>query len=322
MPTKKQRPLKFQMSHSHSCCFHVLEKINLCRTFFNTAVYTKLIVIGGNYDGSDLNSVEVVDLENPSNTCNLVTDYPLNDRGMTVGIVDGLIKSCGSEYDKEECYDYNPSTSSWITSESLINSRTFPKSSFVDGIWLVSGDEISSNDLPLTTEMWTGPGFESGLSLPIPMYNPCQLTVNSSHVFIADTDSTGSAFLLDWNAQTWSVLPRMTVDRNVMSCGLINNPENGIEVVIFEDGVTEILNLANETWRLGPTAEAIDFASYAQIGDTFVMVGGNIDGDELDSIYKFDHINYDWILMSQRLQVPRNRYPGVVVVPDNFVNCS
>ncbi len=265
--------------------------------------------------------MEVIDLENPSNTCSLLADYPVREDSMAVGIIDGLIKSCGGGYDTNDCYDYNPATNSWITSASLINERHRPKSSFIDGIWLVSGD--NDPDTELTTEMWTGTGFEPGPSLPIAMSYHCQLTINSTHVFFADTYDTGNAFLLNWYEQTWAQLPPTTVDREYMSCGLINNPENGIEVVIVEDGVTEIFNFRDEEWKTGPTVEYFDHASYAQIGDTFVVVGGENDNfNAIDTIYKFDHINYEWILMSQRLQEPRNWYPGLVAVPDEFVTCQ
>ncbi len=264
----------------------------------------------------------MIDLENPSNTCN-IADYPVEDASMTVGLIDGLIKSCGSTYDRDDCYDYNPATNSWITSASLMYERNKPRSSLIDGIWLVSGDDFGTIDVTLTTEMWTGTGFEPGPSLPIPMYVPCQLTINSTHVFFVDTYDTGNAYLLDWYEQTWTELPTMTVDRYRMSCGLINNPENGIEAVIVEDGVTEIFNFRDEEWRTGPAVGSFSLAGYAQIGDTFVVVGGEDDKNaDLDTIYKFDNINYDWILMSQRLQVPRTLYPGVVAVPDEFVTCS
>ncbi len=102
-----------------------------------------------------------------------------------------------------------------------------------------------------------------------------------------------------------------------------NNTENGIEGVIIEDGGTEIFNLRDEEWKTGPSVESFERAGYAQIGDTFVVVGGqDFFGDAIDTIYKFDHINYEWILMSQRLEVPRWGYPGVVAVPDDFVTCS
>ncbi len=91
-------------------------------------------------------------------------------------------------------------------------------------------------------------------------------------------------------------------------------------MIVVEDGVTEIFNFRDEEWR---TVESFDWAGYAQIGDTFVVVGGENDAYEaIDTIHKFDHINYEWILMSQRLQVPRDIYPGVVAVPDEFVTCS
>ncbi len=126
------------------------------------------------------------------------------------------------------------------------------------------------------------------------MRDHCQLTVNSTHVFFADTCDTGKVYLLEWDEQTWKELPQMTVERDYMSCGLISNPENGIEVVIVENGVTEIFNFIDEEWKTGPTVESFDWAGYAQIGDTFVVVGGRNDAEgTLDTIYKFDHINYE-----------------------------
>ncbi len=169
-------------------------------------------------------------------------------------------------------------------------------------------------------------GFEPGPLLPKEMYSPCQLTINSTHISFTDTFSTGIVFLFDWYEETWTELPPMTINREYMSCGLISNPENGIEAVIVEDGITEIFNFRDEEWKTGPSVESFDYAGYAQIGDTFVVVGGENDEISndfaLDTIYKFDHINYEWILMSQRLQVPRSFYPGVVAVPDEFVTCS
>ncbi len=275
-----------------------------------------MIVIGGYNDG-DLSTVEAIDLDNPSSTCNAITNYPVLDKGMAVGLMDNYIKSCGSELGSRECYDYNPSTNTWTDSVDMLTSRDNPRASFIDNVWLVSGDDFES-----TTEMWTGGYFESGPSVPSFMYRHCQLTINSTHVFFAD-DYNEPAYLLDWVTQSWIELQHMNEDRDWPSCGLINNPQNGLEVVIVEDGVTEIFNLNDLTWRSGPSVTAFDEGSYAQIGDTFVVVGGqDFSGDALDTIYQFDHLNYEWILLDQRLKTPRESYPGVVAVPDNFVNCS
>ncbi len=266
----------------------------------------------------------MIDLENPSSTCDSIVDYPGNDTGMATGIIDGLIKSCGSYADSNICYDYSPATNSWNTSVSMLNARYYyPRASFIDGVWLLSGDYTGSDNDPYSTEMWTGSGFAHGPTLPRYMVYPCQLTVNSTHVFFTDVWSTGIPYLLDWDTQTWTKLPPGTVNRHFPSCGLINNYEHGTEVVIVEDGVSEIFNFNTLTWRMGPSLPSFNNAGFAQLRDTFLVVGGEDDSDNpIDTIYQFDHINYDWILKSQRLQVACTRFPSVVSVPDIFVSCS
>ncbi len=308
--------------------------------FLYTLAYTKIIVVGG-YDGGAIDDVEAVDLENPSSNCASLSDYPDYEYGMTLGVVGGLVKACGSGDSTDDCYDYDPATDSWSSSTSMLDYREYPKSSFIDGVWLVSGDyyggyssttqsttDYSTDtssviyDTSSTTEIWTGNAFEPGPMLPKRMFRPCQLTINATHVFFTDMAGSRRSYLLDWRRQTWTDLPTMPRYRDDPSCGLINNPDNGLEVVVVEDGYTEIFNFNDLEWRNGPTAPDIDEAGSAQIGDTFVLVGGeDSSGYPIDSIYQFDHLNYDWILMDQRLDYPRENYPGVVAVPDEFVSC-
>ena len=108
---------------------------------------------------------------------------------------------------------------------------------------------------------------------------------------------------------------------NFPSCGLIQNPENGPEIVLADRGNSEIFSLDSLTWREGPEAPYFYEASSAQLQDTFLVVGGtDEDGNHLDTIYEFDHVTYDWLLRSQRLPAPL-RFPGVVAVPGNTVSC-
>ncbi len=281
------------------------------------------MVIGGyNEPDGALSSVEVIDLENPANNCDRIRDYPIKDNLMTVGFINGLVKSCGSAYDTNECYDYDPATNLWVQSDSMLYPRDSPRSSFIDSVWLVSGDGTGDEDSPLATEIWNYDHFEEGPTLPIETFYLCQLTVNSTHVFFADPE-TGGTFLLDWFSQTWTELAPMTPNKIYPHCGLINNDENGKEVVIAENGVTEIFNLNDMAWRTGPSLPAFNRAVTAQLPETFLVVGGYSDSaDEyLDTIYEFDQNNYEWVLMSQRLQEPKD-YPGVVLVPDDFVTCG
>ncbi len=288
--------------------------------------YTKIVVIGGSNDllGGDLSSVEVVDLEDPSATCDLIADYPVQDSGMVAGVIGDLIKSCGSHNDRDDCYDYNPATNVWTTSASMLTARYRPRASFIDDVWLVSGDGFDDSDRPYFTEMWTGTEFEQGPRLRVDMTRHCQLTVNSTHVFFVDTSTTNLAFLYNWYEETWTDLPATTGHKTYPSCGLINNPDNGPEVVITEDGDCEIFNVNSMSWRQGPQLATVSEAGFAQIsGDTFVVVGGDsYETGILDTIYVFDNVNYEWILLSQRLKIARRNSPGVVAVPDSFVSCS
>ncbi len=265
----------------------------------------------------------MIDLENPSSTCEPIPDYPKAAGGMALGIIDGKIKSCGDNWETYACYDYDPATNTWEDSPNLLYDRFNAKASFVGGVWLVSGDiDIDDGE---TTEMWTGSGFEEGPTLPRTMWDHCQLTVNSTHVLFAHSNSITfePTFLYDWQAEEFTFLEPQSELRQSPSCGVINNPENGLEAVIAQDGRSEILNFGTMTWREGPAAPYFFYAGYAQLFNTFVVVGGRAeDGTDLDTVYKFDHLNYQWIEVEQRLQVQRALYPGVVAVPDDFVSCS
>ncbi len=251
--------------------------------YFFFRIY-KLVVIGGwNHNLGELDTVEVIYLANPSSICQPLRNYPIGDHGMAVGLIDGLIKSCGSTEDTDICYDYDYTTDSWAISPRMVNERFTPRASFIDGIWLVSGD--NDEETSSTTDIWTGDHFELGPPLPQQMNQHCQLTVNSTHVFFADNFNSPS-YLLNRYEGTWMELPPMNERREYQICGLINNPENGLEAVVYEDGVTEIFNLNDLTWRYGPPLRLLERSGYTQLTDTFVIVGGfgmySADPDEMD----------------------------------------
>ena len=111
----------------------------------------------------------------------------------------------------------------------------------------------------------------------------------------------------------------MDTEREYPSCGLIQNPENGPKVVLAGYGSSEIFNLASETWRDGPETPYFYAAASTQLQDTFLVIGGT-NGDGLDTIYEFDHINYDWILRPERLS--QQKYGvGAIALPNDFVQC-
>ncbi len=170
---------------------------------------TKLVVIGGQGSAGILDRVEAFDLEDTTTrVCSHITDYPLPQFGMAVGIIGDVVKSCGGNQAlKKACYDYHPTNNSWVRSVDMMHERYFHGHSFIDDMWLLSGGD---NGGTLTaTEMWTGSAFEAGPPLPQGMFGHCQLTVNHTHVFFATKDQKTN-YLLYWPDKTWMELPAMT----------------------------------------------------------------------------------------------------------------
>ncbi len=274
--------------------------------------------------GSDdwIDNVEVIDLADPTSSCEPIENYPLLADRMAVGFVDGVVKSCGGYVGNGNnihlCYDYDPSTNTWESSPDLNYERYHAGSSIIAARWLVTGDNY--NDVASTTELWTGTEFVQSIDLPEYMYGHCQVTINSTHVFFGDCEDK-TAYILDWNMQEWTQLGNMTYERHMCGCGLIHNDIQGDEVVITAEGTSEIFNFGTMSWRAGPNmTDEYGFAS-AQLKDTFALVGGYAgDGQYSAKVFVFDQNNYEFVLSEQRLQ-QRRAYGAAVAVPDEIVNC-
>ncbi len=152
-------------------------------------VYTKLAVIGG-YNfvfGGNLVDVEVLDLQDSRANCDNLANYPAPETGLTAALIDGIIKSCGGhQNDVKACHDYSPESESWSEAPDMIYERVYPRSSIIQGQWLISGDNQSpANE---EAELWNGRAFEDGPVLPSPMYQPFQLTLTDTHVLLPELD--------------------------------------------------------------------------------------------------------------------------------------
>ncbi len=162
--------------------------------------------------------------------------------------------------------------------------------------------------------------------MPESMYGHCQVSINETHVFFAD-GVNGTAYILDWSTKEYSLLEDIpgNPNKDYITCGAIYNNLNGQEIVIVSRGSSSIFNVLNMTWRQGPDVE-IEFvmASAAQLGSTFVVVGGCSPEDEFenfDSVFVFDAVNYEFVLSDVKLDVAV-RSAGVVALPDDYVRCS
>ncbi len=307
--------------HVKAHYFWIIFKIFFLLMYFSD--YTKVMLIAGYADYDWQDDVQVIDLADPSSVCAPIANYPIAADFMVAGFINGVVKSCGgyigSDINLDLCYDYNPSTNSWDSSPNVNYERSKSASSVIAAKWLVTG-----NDLDITgskSELWTGSEFVESIDLPEHMYEHCQVTINSSHVFFGDCRSQ-TAYILDWNLQEWTQLGNMTYYRLACGCGLIHNDVQGDELVIASEGTSEIFNFGTMSWRDGPNpADEYGFAS-AQLRDTFALLGGFDSGANRYSskVWVFDQNNYEFVLLEQRLQHHR-AYGGAIAVPDEIVHC-
>ena len=108
-----------------------------------------------------------------------------------------------------------------------------------------------------------------------------------------------------------------SVSRSFGSCGLIRSPDNGLEVVLGSYGTSEIFNVGTAIWREGPEMPHRYWSSTAQQSNSFVVVGGlNETSGFVDTLIAFDEINYEWVVLPQRLEAPKD-VVGVVALPRN-----
>ncbi len=166
-------------------------------------------MIGG-WNGSALHETEVFDLMNASRTCQPIRECPDTGlcRGMELAVVQGIIKSCGAQYGNARyCHDYHPANDTWIRSTDMLYERDYLRASFIGNIWLLSGSHNHASSRT-KTEKWTGNSFLEGPIVPRGMDYHCQLTINETYVFFADSDGQPN-YLLNWPDQTWLELPPM-----------------------------------------------------------------------------------------------------------------
>ncbi len=99
--------------------------------------------------------------------------------------------------------------------------------------------------------MRDGASVKEGPFLPVGMRIHCQITLNSSHIFISDTLNSRNTYLLDWEDNTWHQVESPLNLYTGGPCGLVTSQSGGKEVVAVSDGVSEIFSVDTLSWRQG-----------------------------------------------------------------------
>ena len=120
-----------------------------------------------------------------------------------------------------------------------------------------------------SSEIFTDGDFEEGPVLPVPMEHHCQVevklklfqqnfqkknflkkvTLNATHVLVADSQSSGATYLLDFDRRVWiEAGSSLSQSRDSAACGAVDSSEGGREVVVAGEGTAEIFSLQDMEW--------------------------------------------------------------------------
>jgi hypothetical protein len=308
---------------------------------------TKLLVgLGSTKEGTV--SIEIIDLESPSKTCQNLPRFPLALEGPFggLGFLDKPMICGGTDRHSETTDDcYSLEGNQWTYSNSLNTERygaavspsLYPSQShkfFVTGGFDDLGHQLN------TVEVLTEKGWETlPKTLPVTIYNHCSLLYNSTAIMLIGGSQNGAiapkTYFINNENKMWTEGPQLQSKRWGHACGRIRKDSDSQELSIIVAGgydadskfsSVEILDLGSNEWRKGPEIP-FGIQEAAMVEDQnggVVIVGGSSSSIlYLDTLYQLPHGGEDatWTQMEQKLKLGRSNHVAFLV-SDNIVDCS
>jgi hypothetical protein len=233
----------------------------------------KVLVTSGNPTSTSVKS-EVIDLEDASNICQTLEDYPIQVSGAVGGLLnqgDPLV--CGGYPGGRDpitnvCYVVNqPGQSSEMLEERGYSASLTLNSTH---IWITGG--YNGNKRLQTSEFVSmGQAAVKGPDLPYAVEGHCLVGVNSSTALLCGGQNSGwylynthilnACYYMDLEDHSWSKGPFMMTKRVQHSCGIFKSAAHqGRNVVIVAGGYNydddyldsvEFLDPTTNTWNKG-----------------------------------------------------------------------
>jgi hypothetical protein len=217
------------------------------------------LVTTGNPRSTSVKS-EVIDLEDVSNICQHLEDYPIQVSGAVGGLLnqgDPLV--CGGYPATNVCYVVNqPGQSSEMLEERRWSASLTLNSSH---LWITGG---YGNGFLQTSEFVSiGQAAVIGPDLPYAVCDHCLVGVNSSTALLCGGRNNGGKLnechYMDLEDHSWSQGPSMMTKRSYHSCGIFKSAAHqGRNIVIAAGGINsgyldsvEFLDPTTNTWNEG-----------------------------------------------------------------------
>jgi hypothetical protein len=184
---------------------------------------------------------EVIDLEDSSNICQDLADYPIQVEGAVGGLlnqVDPLV--CGGKYPYTNvCYVVNqPGQSSHMLEERSHSASITLNST---RLWITGG----YGDGRLQTSEFKP--YAKGPDLPYVVYGHCLVGVNSSTALLCGgfnhDGHLSRCRYMDWEDHSWSQGPSMMTTRRDHSCGIFKSAAHQGRNVVIAAGGQNVANM-------------------------------------------------------------------------------
>jgi hypothetical protein len=292
--------------------------------------------------GEDVeNDVNIIDMSmDQSKPCQSVHLPPIPSSGIhqqAVAFYNDQIMVCGGwksgirSTATDQCYSLAKGSTQWEVRASVEN-RTLVSahSSVIGQEWFIGGglDVYGRHQ----NDTWVYHGdtdtFTKGPPLPDNLGQACQVTVNDESILVVDGHK---GYFLEWDkakgepsSAGWQPLSMTMGYGSLPSCGILNNPLIGQEVILLDvQGsriYTSFYSMAEHDLRDGPTLDLLDWSevpflplALAQLADGVMFSVGK-------TVYKFSQDSYQWIIYEDKMPFEWS-YGTPVTVPDDFLSC-
>ena len=306
--------------------------------------FNKLLVANGE---GNLNSVEVVNLQNDNKRCSNLPDFNLTST-LNIGFLlnNNTPVICGgqdSTSSRSECYSLKPGANKWTTDKFLNVPRgdsaivgNSAKTEFI----VIGGQ--NSDTLMKSMEVYSSSGWTSlkNADLAIGIRSSCAVAYTSTTILLIggwteNMEASQATFLFNKTSHAWYTFLPLETGRRHHSCGMMQLTSTSGNYVVVAGGwngkdlsSTEILEPGSSNWKFGPDLPgALQGGSIVEdtSGKRILYIGGSNDASGISSdifALSFLHtISNQWEILPQKLQQPR-KFATAFFIPNQFVSCS
>lgn len=156
------------------------------------SAYSRIMIIGGFFEGDLLDDVEMFDLADSGLTCSKPAPFQFRSSGPVGYLREEKPFVCGGSSGQTSCWSYNTNGNIWEQeAPSLLNVRSYSQASlWQPNQWYVVGGRKSSGEPEPANELLRGDTFSVGPDPPEVTAWSCMTKVNGTHLFLGGGDTT------------------------------------------------------------------------------------------------------------------------------------